>query len=348
MQQNIIEQYQREVDILLRTVSLATSQIPNLEIITLKELQSLYSYLLQHFDRENLVSFDDNHLFEILQFAKFGIASINSSIVMVLKLPILYPTHYNHTKIYPVPDNKSIILVPPTSHHLESLGEEKWVENCFSSSQQTICQGEHVTECSLKGYLKHCTTAYADKANAYKLLSNGILTTFSKPEEIIEKCQSTITRFLLQNSNLLLPECEVIIENNIITPVTKEFQIPQIRNLSTYNLQPQKGIALQPVHLEDVSSLKEDLYELQKEEHLLGTPVAAATHLAITTFCIIFIILLICFFVLYRAKFKEFLFKKRFTVKIKASELKKIKDKYLSEDSQNLDGEELYAVNPHT
>lgn len=296
-QKDSLESFEKQIDILIRTITLTNKEIPNLEIITFKELQEIQNELLSDYDKNMLISYDKTHPFEILQNSRLGIVAINNLLVMALKVPILNPTYYNISKIYPTPNKKHISLVPPAKYYLENYLEDRWTDSCQSIIGIYICQDLINTQCMLKKQ-SSCDFAEIKDAEAYKLTSHGILTIFSKPKEVIEKCQNIISRRTLHLNNMISSECPIIIDNNLINAHNQEVTMKFDATPKFSMPEPIYELHLQSPHLDKISRLKEDLRPLEKDM-LLDNPVFNATHVTttvITTLCILIIVVFLCIF----------------------------------------------------
>ncbi|KAJ8933289.1 hypothetical protein NQ314_014117 [Rhamnusium bicolor] len=267
---NYLEAFEKQLDVITRTITLTNDEVPNLEIITFSELKEIQNELLSDYDKNTLMTYDSLHPFEILQSTKLGIISINNLIVMALKVPILNPTYYNISRIYPIPNQDSIALInTPTQYYLENGMENRWTDRCQSTIGLYRCKSFQLNKCDLQA-TTGCDLTKTSGAEAYKLISHGLLTTFSKPKEIIEKCENIVTRHSVTNNNIILFTCSIIIENNLITMNTNNtLDIPTTNTISYFNKEPGQSINLQSYHLDDISKLKNDLQPLREENFTL-------------------------------------------------------------------------------
>ena len=257
-QKDSLETFENHIDILTRTVTFTNIEMPNLEIISFKELQEIQNELLIDYNRDMLVFYDKTHPFEILQNSRLGIIAINNLLVMALKVPILNPIQYNISKIYPTPNQKHISLVPPAKYYLENRLENRWTDSCQSTISIYICQNLVNSHCLLN---KQTTCEFAETKNseAYKLISSGILTIFSEPKEVIEKCQNIISRHTLHLNNIINSECSVIIDNNLINTYNSNITINLDDGQKLPLPKPTYKLRLLSSHLDKITSLKEDL-----------------------------------------------------------------------------------------
>lgn len=326
-----LEAFEKQLDVITRTITLTNDEIPNLEIITFSELKEIQNQLLSDYDKNTLITYDSLHPFEILQSTKLGIISINNLIVMALKVPILNPTYYNISRIYPIPNEDSIALIPPAQYYLENGMENRWTDRCQPTIGLYICQSFQLNKCDLQD-TSGCDLTKTSGAEAYKLISHGLLTTFSKPKEIIEKCQNIVTRHSVTNNNIILSTCSIIIDNNLITMNTNNtLDIPITKAISYLNKEPGQSINLQSYHLEDISKLKDDLQPL-REESILDNPELNAAHVTTTLILIILCICIIIFSCIFRQRIYQLFCARRHILQVNSRELQTLQDAKTSLD----------------
>ncbi|XP_031333824.1 uncharacterized protein LOC116163835 [Photinus pyralis] len=154
-----------------RTISLASSNIVNLEVISNSELISIIDHVRSIYKQTELLDLDTQHLFTILDFSKVRIVSVSQIITCILYIPILNPTLYRYSRIYPIPNSQDKVIIPPAKYYL--LGEEKefWTEeDCKTFRNQTICIEEpRIDKCSLVHDIHDCICAIAN--NNYRLFT---------------------------------------------------------------------------------------------------------------------------------------------------------------------------------
>lgn len=123
-----------------RTISLAFSDIVNLEIFSNSELTEIMSHLKVIYTQTELPKLDKNMMFTILEFSKFRVVSINKIITCILYIPILHNSFYQYSRIYPIADRKNRVLLPPYRYHLQNAEGEFWTnEKCNVFDNQIIC-----------------------------------------------------------------------------------------------------------------------------------------------------------------------------------------------------------------
>lgn len=328
----LLNSFENQIDILSRTISLTNQEIPNLEMITYKELMQIHSELLSDYDKNTLITYNTKHPFEILQNSKLGIIAINDLLVMVLKVPILNPLPYNISQIYPLPNNESISLIPPAKFYLKNQLESRWTDTCQSTIGLHICNNLLTNPCELET-LKRCTTAFVPESNVYKPISNGILTSFSKPKEVIEQCQSIISRHIIQKSNIINSLCPVIIDNNMITTHNQTIDVSMPFNYLSSLPSPSFEVDLESPHLEEIHKLKEDLKPL-REDTLLDGPIHDVTHLTSSIVLIIIIIIFIVLICIFRKRLFQLFCKRRLLITVDAQQLDNLRPS-LDEDVKN-------------
>lgn len=315
-----LQTFENQLDIIIRTITLTNEEIPNLEIITFSELIEIQNELLLDHDKNTLITYDAAHPFEILQNTKLGIISIDNIIVMALKVPILNPTYYNISRIYPIPDEDAIALIPPTKYYLDNDQEDKWTDRCQSTTGLYICQSFQSSKCILPKPAE-CDFMKTIDVNAYIPISHGLLTTFSKPKEVIEKCQNIVIRHSLVKSNIISTSCAIIIDNNLITMNTNHTLSIPVTEIPSYpGKQPKQTIQLQTYHLEDISKIKEDLQPLEGQS-MLDDPQLNAAHMMTTLFLILLFICVLVFIYIFRHRLHQLLCAKRHILQINPAEL---------------------------
>lgn len=189
-----------------RTVTLAFSEITNLEILTYKDLTKITKHLRLIYSKPELIEFDNLHTFKLLEFSKSQIISVNDVITCILYIPILNPKSYQYSRVYPIPDVNNNLLLPPFKYNLINIEEELWTdEKCQSIEIQTLCLEKPTTnECSLINVEK-CN--YAEVNNNFKVysqLNSGKLLLSAKTNlQVTEECNGKIEHIRVTNSALV-------------------------------------------------------------------------------------------------------------------------------------------------
>lgn len=287
-----------------RTISLAFSEIINLEIISNTELIEIINHLKLIYKTEELLELDTIHVFKVLKFSKFRVLSANEIIACILYIPILHPSLFQYARIYPIPNLQSKVLIPPFKFHLQGVKRESWTdEECKLIEDQTVCVEMYQTnDCSLE-LSNSCMYAVAN--NNYKLytqLKNGQLLVSCRSDiEIIEECPDKIIHRKLQNSVLVSSEnnCKLTIGEHTFENTFSNFTFEQ--SLEVNNYEADMTVNLQLKHLDDLKNLKEEAKSLEK--HVKLHPVLHIAHLS-TTVVIIIILSIICIIIyVFRNKF---------------------------------------------
>lgn len=63
-----VQKFHEQIKIFERTNNLDSIEMPNIEILTIEELLQIYQHLLKLYEKEQLISIDNAHPFEILLF----------------------------------------------------------------------------------------------------------------------------------------------------------------------------------------------------------------------------------------------------------------------------------------
>lgn len=111
-----------------RTITSAFKAITNLKVLSFPELTEITNYLKLIYKTDEL---DDLHLFKLIEISKFRVISINDTITCILYIPILKTNLYIYQKIYPMPNKRSKMIIPPARYRLVGAIEESWTnEQC--------------------------------------------------------------------------------------------------------------------------------------------------------------------------------------------------------------------------
>ncbi len=319
------EVYQSEIllntlSMIERTISLSLHEIPNLELIRVNELLEISKHLRKIYDTQQLLQFDDVHLFKILESTKLFIIGSDQAITFLFKVPILKPFVANYSQIYPIPNRQDVVIIPPKKYLIKIDDKEYWTnEECQTIDPLKVCLLQPIqTNCSLNS-LKSCSTAKID--NEYKityvLKNRQLLVLFKSTEEIIEDCHGTLSRKEVQGTKLLTSKCRIIIGSSTYDYTVPVFEIP-IQNVSEVSFNYHRAVDLQLRHLEIPDDLLQEAEELNQPLYL--QPLTQIAHLSTT----IGIILCVCVFVFiilrYRRRIREILCKPRQIVYLKKTE----------------------------
>lgn len=276
-----------------RTINLAKLEIPNLELFSRKELITIINYLRTLYKPEQIIHTSETHLFEVLDQSKILLLITNNAVTTVLKLPILKQQSYQYFSVYPLPNSKHQIIVPPASHYLEEDDQHRWASFCRRSRQYFICYDQLEDSCCPQ---RPTECDAADVINPYfaiiELENTTLLVSTKNKIEVIEKCDKEIQKQLIQNNNLIHSSCEVIIGNSTFQKPGRNLtlDIPVINNEA--NLESnQQQVKLKVEHLRDTKQLRADLIKLRESSR--GRPLIQYAH-ASTTGITAVIILAIC------------------------------------------------------
>lgn len=323
----IVEKITQKIKIIERTISLAGQNIPNIEIFNLDELRKVNEYLTLHFPKDNLINLDNAHLFEIIEHSKVTLLLIENAIVMILKIPILQHGIYQYAHVYPIPNIREQVLLPPAKYHLQNGPEEKWTEKCRHLLGFTLCPSDtlHHSSCKLQ-HVSSCQTAQIN--NNYKtftlLENNSVLSSSNVPEDIIENCNGTIRKYEIIGNNILSTYCDLIIQNQLIRKATLNFSVPIEELNETLTFSPQFEVQLRTHHLQDIAKLKEEASRLQHP--LTLHPIVHLVQHSITILLFIGAVLLTWCLLRYRAAIQKLICGKRVVVKISRKDLRDLED----------------------
>lgn len=227
------------------------------------------NYLTQNYLKGQLLSVNDKHLFKSLQFSKLHLMAVNDTITFLLKIPILSSESYNYSKIYPIPNEKSQIIIPPASYHLELMSmEEFWIdEDCPVIEERIVCSTKIKTDkCNLKD-LQHCVVAVVNKMyQVHAILHNNeLLLSTNYPIEIIENFDDYLERKILNGTNIIRSNCKIIFDKTVIYNKFLNFSInaPQVE---IQTLKEIGNVKLTLEHLNNVKQLKNDVENLNTQD----------------------------------------------------------------------------------
>lgn len=260
-----------------------------------------------------VLQLDKNHLFKVLDNSRITLLLKNSVIVIILKIPVLQSTTFSLSKIYPVPNQNDIIIIPPTHYYLKDATKEKWSEECKEIETFYLCSSNLINKCSLKN-VTSCTTALVTDFDATTIMEHGILTLFKAPTKVIEQCiHNDVTTITIKGLNVLDSNCSVIINSQLIANTFVNISLPNetIQDLN----KPTKILSLKASHLKDFTQINNDLEDI-KEPILLDHIAIKYSHIGIT--CIIFtLVIILCIVVfVYRKQIVKIILKPNPVVKV--------------------------------
>lgn len=266
-----------------RTISLAFSEMTNLEIIRHEELLEIINHLKLVYKRSELIELDYIHIFKILEFSKFRIVSAKHTITCILYIPILDESLFRYAKIYPIPDLQNKVMLPPYKYHLQGATKEFWTdEKCKMLESQTVCiEKPRVHKCEIID-ARNCT--FAIVSNDYKLyaqLNNGKIIVSSKSgSRVIEQCSDEINSVEIANSALISSKinCKVTIGETTFENSFSNFTFKDSFKIANYRAG--LSVNLQLKHMDDLINLKEETKILEQKFYI--HPVLHITHILIT------------------------------------------------------------------
>lgn len=301
-----------------RTLSMSMFTVPNLELITRKELLDIQNYLKKIYGPNQIFQNNEQQLFRTLDSAKFSILGINNIIVFILKIPIFKPITANYTKIYPLPNNQDLILIPPRAYLIKTEDATLWTdETCQTVNRVNICVHQPIQDDCLITSLSQCI--FAKAKNNYEIVhvlqNNQLLTSFKNPREVLEDCNGLISRKTIQGSNILSSSCRIVIDSSVYQNSVPSYTIdmPQIQPLLK-NFTHE--VSLQLKHLSSPTTLLEDAQPIQS----MGlSNFANGMHFTITGVTIACILVLIVFLVKFRHRVSDLFFKPRTIIHLTTS-----------------------------
>lgn len=336
------EIYQSEIllsklQMIERTISMSWTETPNLELMTANELIEIHKYLTKIYADQQLLPFDNVHLFKILQMTRLVVIGTNQAITFLLKIPILKPTLANYSQIYPLPNHQDIAIIPPKRFLVKINNINYWTdEDCQAVEPFAICLQEPSYEnCTLQETEGCTTTKITNDYQISHLLKNRELLTISKEfSEVLEDCHGQINKRILKGTNILSSRCRIIIGTSTFDNTMPLFEI------STYNISKlslnyhrQSGLLLR--HLENPTDLLREAEELQDHPiHL--EPLMQFTHYTLTVVIVLILIIVSVLALKFRARLQDLLCKPRKIIFVKTSQKSNV-----NADVHTKTGEEL-------
>lgn len=294
-----------------RTISFAMKGIPNLEIIKLEELYSIGIYLEKIYKPQQLSPIDQVHLYKIIEFAKISAIGTDETITFLLKIPILKNFIANYSRVYPIPNNQDIAVVPPMKYMVKINNEEYWTnEACHSTlgSSMVLCLQQPTKEACTLESPDHCQTVFVE--NNYKIIhilkNKQLLTLFKSPQMILEDCNGIITKKSIHGINILNSDCNIIIENSIFDNTIPIFEI-KTRNISELPLNFKHKVEFQLKHLSEPTSILQEAEKLQ-DQPLYLHPTFQISHVTTSGILLCCIIIGIILVSKHKARISEVLF----------------------------------------
>lgn len=296
-----------------RSISLAFASITNLEIISDSELLEMIHHLNLIYHDDELLELDEIHTYKILEFSKFRVLSASNTITCILYIPILNPSLYQYSRIYPIPNLQGNVMIPPNKYHLRGVKNELWTdEKCSVIEKQSLCINQPQNNKCFLGNASECTFAQVDNNyKLYKQLENGHILVSSKIVlNSIEECSNKLYHFELTGNVILSStnNCKIIIEDHTFVNTFDNFTFSPQLHVNSYKIHA--IVNLQQKHLDNFESLKNEAKMLDNNIQL--NPVIHFTHFSVTLFLIfVFCVICIMFCVIRKRLFRTISNKKK-------------------------------------
>lgn len=252
---------------LVRTITLSHLNISNIELFTLKELEILKKQLITIYSRKALL-INDEHPYELIESSTTLICVTPKTMLIIVKIPIFLTNTFLTHRIYPIPNNEHIMILPPTSFYANN----KWYEECKGEAEYIICTKSIKSKCQIPN-VQNCTKTIVTE-NFYRETSKAVLLGIVHPTKIQEQ--------EVKFSSLLMSDKPIIIEGILYGKKT-------IQEISLPDIVP---IKLLPKHTLEIEKLKipETHGQLQTIEETEVLP-PISTGLSITALLLIIFVL---------------------------------------------------------
>lgn len=300
---------------LMRSISLATKGITNIELFTANEIIKLENSLINTYGSDTLTH-DKLHPFELIEYSKSYIVTTKSQLLIMIKIPIFMNGAFQLSKIYPVQNTDGNILLPPTDYY----GANKWLLNCEQRDEQYSCEKTVQSQCELPG-LENCVVVASNNFILYEL-SNGILLN-GKNVEIKENCNGSVKTALAVNTNLIQSNCLVYIRDKIYSVKSNsEIEIPKMIKIK---MQPSAHLSQAPLQ-----KLTE-IHQIEPIQPLHLKPIfVSSVGWSGIIMTLISIIIVLYYIIRKRNRIKTVFFKPKLTIDEAEKELKDLRGrKYL-------------------
>lgn len=220
----------QKIQMFERTISLARNDIPNLEMITIKQLEDIQTFLEASYSKDQLLHLNKLHPFEIEYFAKNVIFMQGNYLIDILKIPILKPRMYTYSEFYPIPNAEGIVITSEDKHLLNS---KLWTTSpCKSIGGEFVCEAvNEFNQCDLKN-LSTCDSVVL-KGNYKQLvvLNSALLVSVKLPLEILENCALDVKKISVRYNAIVHSNCTVIIDESLY-----HFKPTLVNNSLNYSL----------------------------------------------------------------------------------------------------------------
>lgn len=257
-----------------RTIGLALREIVNLEMFQTDELLKIQTSLEDIYSKTQVPLGTRSHLFEILSLAKVGVVAADEVLTFLLKIPILTPTLYRYNRIYPLPNEDNVIIIPPKRYSLRTQDAELWTdEECIQYSKDFLCSVPPIAQLCSPTTPQRCETASIK--NDFKIVTtlrnDELLVAFKTPTEIIEECVEHVKRISIHGAFIVSSSCKIIIGTTVYSKTIPKFEI-NVPTINAMLLLPNRSIPLLNHHLEAPSLLLEESETLLKYPSIQEDP----------------------------------------------------------------------------
>lgn len=319
-----------------RTISFAMKEIPNLEIIKVEELYFIATYLEQIYKTQQLSPIDHVHVFKLIEFAKISVIGTEETFSFLLKIPILKRIVATYSRIYPIPNNQDIAVIPPRTYSIKIHNEEYWTnELCKSTlgSSIVLCLQQPIKEACILSSPDRCQTTLVnnDFNIVHPLKNHQLLTLFKKNQTILEDCHGILFKKSIQGTNLLSSTCKIIIEESIFDNTIPIFEIT-MQNISKITLNFTHKIDFQLRHLKEPTSILQEAEKLSDQPMYLH-PTTQIIHQSTSMVLFCLIIIGIFFVIRNRTRISELIYNPR---KIIHVETRDLQDQCHQEDNRDV------------
>lgn len=286
-----VDEMLEQIKIIERSISLSWKEIPSLELVNLKELQTIQNYLNQTFEENQLLHLNKIHPFEIEHFIKNLIIMQGDYLLNILKIPILKIEKFSYSKIYPIPNPKQIILIPEAQY---VLNHEQWIRNeCKKADNEYICEDAIQSKCKLSN-LSRCEFATIE-ANYTEVIAlhDSLLITTNQPIELIENCSPRIKRKTIRNNAIISSNCSLLINGQIynLPPTSYNHEYDRKISLVQPPLPKFKLKKIQHLNLEEINKKIEEIEEtplhMSATYHITQTSIVGILTIITISLCVL-------------------------------------------------------------
>lgn len=241
-------------------------------VISLVEIRNMLDKLKNLYSKDEILEIELRDYYDII---KLGYFYINDQIVIVLKVPIAFPSNYNLYKLSIVPNKHNKILLPPSPYiaisGLDSMymeAECPKVDSLYLCEKRPKYQTQDNTECiqhliSKQEVLPSCkmTTVALKKEAVEQLDEKHYTISFPYPTKVKISCRQEIYKTLEgsylaiipYNCQIRTPEFTIANSNNHIKGFALEIiQLPTFEDLESSSEAP---ILLNSADLESLHSI---------------------------------------------------------------------------------------------